>query len=187
VLPYPNKEGEKMAKPVVNIKLDKKMLKQMEENLKKMERTFVKVGVRVGERKEFARSETGKATKPTDEKSDLSNEEIGMIHEFGSPSKRIPVRSFIEMPLTVKRKELEKKIAESPMVRDAMIEGKVKKAFQLIGVIAEGFIQDAFNSDNGFGHWPSLSPKTIKKKGSSAILIDTAQLRRSIGSEVVMG
>ena len=186
VLPFPNKEGENMAKPIINIKLDKKLLENIKDNLKKMEKTFVKVGVTTKERKEFERTKTGKATKATDEKSDLSNEEIGTIHEFGSPSEGIPIRSFIEMPLRVKSKEIEKAISEAQMVKEAMIDGKVKKAFQLIGVIAEGFIQDAFDS-NGFASWRPLSKRTIEMKGSSAVLIDTAQLRGSIGSEVVMG
>jgi hypothetical protein len=52
----------------------------------------------------------------------------------------------------------------------------VKSAVKLLGVMGEETVQEAF-ATGGFGQWPALRPRTIQRKGSSRILIDSAQLR----------
>jgi len=55
---------------------------------------------------------------------------------------------------------------------------------ELIGVKAQSISQGAFTT-KGYGQWQELSPKTVEKKGSSQILIDTGTLRNSITYQVV--
>jgi hypothetical protein len=60
----------------------------------------------------------------------------------------------------------------------------VKSAVKLLGVMGEETVQEAF-ATGGFGQWPALRPRTIQRKGSSRILIDSAQLRKAVTSRVV--
>ncbi len=113
----------------------------------------------------------------------MNNAEIGTIHEFGSEAAQIPPRSFLRMPIEEKRKELMSSFATSS-TKAAMETGDFKKVFQNLGVRAEDIVDQAFSS-GGFGHWHALKQSTIDAKGSSVILIDTSQLRRSITSDVV--
>lgn len=130
------------------------------------------------------------------------NAEIGLVHEFGiiggqspfkmkgvskQPTKRasmnMPERSWLRMPLITRLPEA---ILEQGRAawRRAILEKGVVYALRNLGVVAEGVIQDAF-ATGGFGTWAKLSRRTIKKKGSAAILIDSAQLRQSVTSRVV--
>lgn len=112
----------------------------------------------------------------------ITNAEIGAKHEFGSLSEGIPRRSFLNDPLVEKRKDFVK--AEAKIIADNLAEKNgIKKIFRKAGAKAEEIIQQAF-ATGGFGKWAPLSEKTIDQKGSSSILIDTAQLRKSISSEV---
>lgn len=111
--------------------------------------------------------------------SNLTNADIGLVHEKGSPSRKIPRRSFLEMPMTT---------FALPLMRIknelwAMVQAgtmSMKKAYKALGVVAEERIQEGFDS-GGFGKWP----KPKYRQGSP--LIDTAQLRKSISSMVVEG
>ena len=108
----------------------------------------------------------------------ITNAEIGAKHEFGSLSEGIPRRSFLNDPLVEKRKDFVK--AEAKIIADNLAEKNgIKKIFRK----AEEIIQQAF-ATGGFGKWTPLSQKTIDQKGRSSILINTAQLRKSISSEV---
>jgi hypothetical protein len=112
----------------------------------------------------------------------ITNAEIGAKHEFGSLSEGIRRRSFLNDPLVEKRKDFVK--AEAKIIADNLAEKNgIKKIFRKAGAKAEEIIQQAF-ATGGFGKWAPLSEKTIDQKGSSSILIDTAQLRKSISSEV---
>ncbi len=123
----------------------------------------------------------GKAAREDD--APMNNAEIGLVHEFGSEGANIPPRSFLRLPLEEKRRELMKAFATNT-ARAAIESGDYKKVFQVLGVKAEEIIQEAFAS-GGFGRWPALKASTVAMKGSSAILIDTGQLRRAITSDVV--
>lgn len=141
---------------------------------------FIKVGI-VGEKGAATREKKDEDTE------DLSNAEIGLKHEFGVfggfGEDNIPMRSFLEMPLTTKFKSILKAMS-STTARSKLEKGKIEDFWGIIGAAAEAVIQDAFES-GGFGKWKPLSPITKLKKGSSQILIDSAQLRKSITSEVV--
>lgn len=111
-----------------------------------------------------------------------TNADIGLVHEMGSRSMHIPRRSFLEMPLTLKMPEYAATFGAQLM--KAIDAGNIKPAFTLLGIKGEQVVQLAFAS-RGFGVWPANAPSTISRKGSSQPLIDTAQLRRSITSDVV--
>jgi len=114
---------------------------------------------------------------------DLGNAEIGVVHEYGSKSGKIPQRSFLRMPLEVKSKEFIKGVGGANVVKEAIANGDYKRVFELMGAKAEQIVDDAF-ATGGFGQWPSLSAGTVAAKGSAGILKDTQQLRRSISSDV---
>lgn len=113
----------------------------------------------------------------------LNNPSLGAVHEFGVIGKGIPSRSFLRMPV----------IQELPQALLLTNKGTWQKvilkkgllgALELLGAYALDVIQLAFDT-GGFGSWAPLSKRTIKLKGSNAILIDTAQMRQSITAEVV--
>ncbi len=112
----------------------------------------------------------------------LTNAEIGVIHEFGSVSKRIPARSFLRMPLESHQDQLIEVFGKKE-VKKKVLQGNLIGAMQDLAFVAEQIIDDAFKS-RGFGNWAPNKPLTVKKKKSSNPLIDTSQLRRSITSEV---
>ncbi|MEZ5691190.1 MAG: hypothetical protein R3D71_05960 [Rickettsiales bacterium] len=114
---------------------------------------------------------------------ELSNSDIGLKHELGVPDENIPRRSFLRDPLTKNKKQLIKTF-ESDLAKEAIENFDFKLLYKLIGIQAEAIIQEAF-ATRGFGEWLPNSPLTVKLKGSDSPLIDTAELRKSISSEVV--
>lgn len=150
----------------VNTKLsiDMKGLKDLEKGVKK--KMYAKVGI-LGEKS--ARN------------GEVNNAEIGVVQEFGSVTKNIPARSFLVMPITEKRKQIQKEILKRKKVLEKALEkGDMTVFYDLLGVAAEKAIQQAFDS-GGFGKWAPLKVR----QGSP--LVDTAQLRRSVTSKVVKG
>ena len=112
----------------------------------------------------------------------LTNAEIGARHEFGVISEGLPRRSFLRDPIEIKNKEL---LSQATKIIKANIdkENGDEKIFELIGIVGESIVQEAFAS-GGFGTWKPLSPATVAEKGNSTILIDTVQLRRAVISKV---
>lgn len=149
----------------VKITSNFKKLEQLNKNAK--EKMFAKVGI------------LGNKTNRDDP---LTNAEIGLKHEFGSRSENIPRRSFLNDPLTIKKDELNKAIGKL-IIEHLTEKNGMTKIFKKVGIKAEAIIQEAFSS-GGFGTWEPLSKETVAKKGSGSILIDTAQLRKSISSGV---
>lgn len=115
------------------------------------------------------------------EPSSMTNAEIGMLNEFGHD--HAPPRSWLRMPLEFKRRDIIK-FLQSDAVKKLILDGKVREVFLKLGLVAEAIIQDGFET-SGFGKWIPNAPLTIALKGSAKPLIDTAQLRRSVTSEVV--
>lgn len=113
----------------------------------------------------------------TDTETGLTIAGIGAVHEVGTD--KIPKRSFIEMPITTKQKNIE----ESASKEMAKSLPEVEPVFKTIGVACEAAIQEAFDT-GGFGKWKDIKEETKDKKGSSAILIDDGTLRKSITSKV---
>lgn len=113
---------------------------------------------------------------------DVDNAAIGLQHELGVFTKKIPIRSWLRMPLVVSQSEIIREVSY----------GKVQKLAYFgfpallkdLGFACENAILAAFKS-GGFGTWKPISKRTADAKGSTAILIDTGQLRRSVASQVV--
>lgn len=116
------------------------------------------------------------------EEGELTNVEIGIKHEFGSFSERIPRRSFLKEPLVLKREELLERIEKNIKANIDKV-GGAERTFAILGVYAEAIIQEGF-ATGGYGTWKPLSAKTVDSKGNSQILIDSSQLRKSIISKV---
>lgn len=129
-------------------------------------------------------TKSGKPSRTSGSSGGVTNALVGFVHEFGSLENNIPVRSFLRLPLMEKKKEIVKFFASGAM-KKLIEEGDVVRIFQLLGVKAEQIVQRAFETQ-GFGHWPSIKPQTAERKGSTAILIDSAQLRGAVSSDVKM-
>jgi phage gpG-like protein len=112
----------------------------------------------------------------------LTNAEIGLKHEFGSFSEGIPRRSFLIDTFEEKKKDLSEK-ARRILLRFFKKAINYKEVYKRLGIAGEKLVVEAFET-GGFGKWKELSPVTIAKKGSSVILVDTVQLKKSITSEV---
>ena len=82
--------------------------------------------------------------------------------------------------MDIKRKEI---IKEAKRIINKYAMDGEDKILELLGVYGESIVQEAFET-GGFGTWEPLSQETVEAKGSNSILIDTAQLRRSITSKV---
>jgi hypothetical protein len=111
----------------------------------------------------------------------LTNAEVGLVHEFGSASRKIPPRSFLRMPIYTQAEKIIKETSAG--AENDIAEGRIVRVMTRLGVAAENAIQDAFGSA-GFGNWAPDKPATVRRKGSESPLIDTAQLRKSISSKV---
>ena len=147
-----------------------------------------------------------KAKGEHDSKSGLTNAEIGTFHEFGT--KKMPQRSFLEMPITRKVFAPEKlKDMKKILWKQFFVKTAIKDFMKMIGSASLDAIEDAFNS-NGFGEWESLTARTMSafesKKGITnwrtgtiaqfrkglriaggrQILTDTGGMRRSISFKV---
>ena len=121
--------------------------------------------------------------KGKDEKKDPpTNAERGLAHEKGVKSRHLPRRSWLQVPLEDHLPE--EFVKNGPRARTLILVGQTIKAYQDLQGICERIIQKGFET-GGYGKWAPLTEATIARKKSSQILIDTAQLRRSVTSEVV--
>lgn len=112
---------------------------------------------------------------------EMSNADIGAVMEFGSISKGIPDRPWLRLPLIHEAGTIIKAASEG--IKDMVNTGNKKGMLKRLGIACEAAIQRGFAS-RGFGTWKPNAPYTIQQKGSDSPLIDTAQLRRSVASEV---
>lgn len=104
--------------------------------------------------------------------------QIGAIHEFGSDSRNIPPRSFLRNTFQIKRNEINNFIKNQ---WNDVFHGKINasKALDFLGITGTNMAKQAFTT-NGYGTWTDIKEQTKKRKGSSAMLIDTGTLRNSI-------
>jgi hypothetical protein len=102
--------------------------------------------------------------------------DIAAIHEYGAPKANIPQRSFVRQTFQRKRPEL---IALQARLAAGIMTGALdeRRAMALLGMFMAGAIKATILSDGTFA---PLKPSTIKAKGSSKPLVDTAQLSQSI-------
>ena len=154
----------------MSVTLDLSTLKTLRGKLEELEQTKVRVGL-------FAET----AGRSGVEKGRIDdNPSLGFVHEFGNAKKKIPERSFIRMPLMLHLAPL---LEGKDWITSLMKRG-VKRTLGFLGVLGEDCIQEAF-ATGGYGNWPALAPRTIARKKSSRILIESAQLRKAVASKVV--
>lgn len=119
---------------------------------------------------------TAKSNARSDE---LTNADLAMIHEFGSPTHNIPERSFLRKPL-INNAEAVANLAKNAIGKFIAGEMSLETALGYVGEEAKSISKEAVT--NGIS--PALKPATIKRKKSSKPLIDTGQLLNSITYEV---
>ncbi len=112
----------------------------------------------------------------------LTNADIGLAHEKGVKSRNLPRRSWLEEPLKDHLSEYFEDLGKKAI--ENFLHSRYVDAYAQLGLVAENIIQRGFET-GGYGKWRPLKLATIRAKGSDAILIDTAQLRRSVTSEVI--
>ncbi len=113
-----------------------------------------------------------------------TNAEVGAAHEFGSPARGLPQRSFLRIPIS---EHLEKYMVDSGALGVDEMQGVLKDGTVIpwmtkVAKIAEQIVFDAFNS-GGFGKWPAWQTPGYENN-TGMVLVDTTQLRNSITSEV---
>lgn len=146
-----------------------------------------------------------KAEAQHDNKSGLTNADIGSFHELGLGNN--PERSFLLMPLVEKLPEEIAKMKKE-IFNAIFRKQSPRKFYAQLGAKALDIIENAFNT-NGFGQWTPLTARTTaaweKKKGVAnwrtgtiaqfrkglriaggrQILTDTGKLRHSISFKVI--
>lgn len=120
-----------------------------------------------------------KTTRKTDQ--DVTNAELGAIHEFGSYSKNIPARSWLRMPIHKEADTIARNAGHG--AEEMAKQGNMNGILKRLGIACEAAISRAFASQ-GYGSWKPDKPATIRRKGSSAPLIDKGELRRAVSSTV---
>ncbi len=116
------------------------------------------------------------------EKSPVTNADIGAAHEFGVKSRNLPRRSWLKEPLTDHLSEYFKRIGPEAITN--AIVNQIESSYVELGIVCEQIILKGFEN-GGYGKWKALKASTIKAKGSSTILVDSAQLKKSVTSVVV--
>lgn len=111
-------------------------------------------------------------------KSDGTVIQYGAVHEFGAPERNISRRSFIRVP-TLNAENQIMKFAEN---QAKQLEKGVNATLYMskIGAFVQGIVLKSFREND----WEANSEATIKRKGSSAPLIDKGQLIQSITWDV---
>ena len=115
-----------------------------------------------------------------------TNSEVGAVHEFGAPTKNIPERSFLKMPI---EENLEKELESTGTLNEKALSeivtsGDLMTFMKKVAVAAENIVGDAFKTQ-GFGKWPAWKHPEQHDPDQIGILQETQELRESIGSEVV--
>lgn len=100
---------------------------------------------------------------------------LANIHTYGSFSRGIPARPFLQPALQENQDKYIKYLKSQTM---PLLFGRAKQArvLGLLGEMATADVKKYFTS----GRFAPLAASTIKAKGSSRPLIDTGQLRQSI-------
>jgi len=114
----------------------------------------------------------------------LTNADIGAIHEFGAPGKKIKMRSWLRKPLMM---YLQTRLYATIEKEDKI---DLNKLVHKIAAIAKGIVVNGF-TNNGYGMWATtkkmrgLLKKGVKPEHAGNILVDTQQLRDSVDFEVI--
>lgn len=98
---------------------------------------------------------------------------VGIVHEFGSPSKNIPQRSFLRATVQEKRRKYKKMFTN---FAKKIVDGKLtsKKALNLLGLQVQTDVREKITDIR--------EPELKEREGNP--LVDTGHLRQSITYEV---
>lgn len=112
------------------------------------------------------------------------NATIGAVHEFGSPARNIPQRSFLRVPIS---EHLEEELEQSGLLDQEALKEVIKQQTLLpyvekIGIAAVAVIDDAFET-SGDGKWQKWKNPNYQNEGGM-VLVNTGQLRESVTYEV---
>nr|DAJ97448.1 MAG TPA: virion morphogenesis protein [Caudoviricetes sp.] len=121
----------------------------------------------------------GVTAKTNGRNGEFSNAELAAIHEFGSPARNIPERSFLRKPL-ISNAAVIANLAKNAVGKFITGQITAEAALGALGEEAKSISKTAITE----GITPALKPATIKRKKSSKPLIDTGQLLNSITYEV---
>lgn len=104
---------------------------------------------------------------------------IASVHEFGSPKRNIPERSFLRAGIRASTEDISK-IAARQLKLIAKDQQTPSNAIQMLGLAGQAAVQKYIRH----GDFEPLSPRTIEAKGSDKPLIDTGNMLQSITYEV---
>ena len=117
-----------------------------------------------------------------DDENSISNVALAFLHTQGSPRMHIPPRPFIEPGVEAEKDRLADMMAQAVVMALDGNEGGAVSQMHMAGIVAENSIKQYMGS----GALAPNAPSTIRKKHSSAPLIDTHVLQASI-THVVEG
>jgi phage gpG-like protein len=111
----------------------------------------------------------------------ITNAQLALIHDKGSPSQNIPARPFMEPGIKSVSPQIEQKLLG---VGQAVLDGdavKAEQGMQAAGLIAQNGLRARINSNIA----PALKPATLaarRRRGRTGTrtLIDTGSLRNSL-------
>lgn len=122
---------------------------------------------------------------------DLTNAEIAMVHEYGSPAAGIPERSFLRASIDLNREKYRAymhrtvgKLLDKWVLSRKSGPVDLTLAFERLGLMAAADVKRLMRLS---GYFVPLKPETMRRKGSSKPLIDTGQLINSITYEITHG
>jgi len=121
----------------------------------------------------------GKKTKETNPQTTVLD--VGLANEFGT--EKIPERSFVRSTHDQNSGHW-MGIIDAAIIRIYLGRETVKRALNIVGLKATSDMK--LKIKNGDPKWPPNADETIKRKGSSKPLIDTAQMLNSIAHTVVI-
>lgn len=111
---------------------------------------------------------------------EMTNAELAAIHEFGAPRANIPERAHIRGTFDAKQTAWQ---ALAAKLLRGVIQGKLEPE-QALGILGEQAVAD-MRAFVRAGVEPALKPATIRRKGSSAPLIDTGRYLQSFAWALV--
>lgn len=110
------------------------------------------------------------------------NPSLGFVHEFGDFDHNIPERSWLRMPLALHLGKLIEAKGASWLY--LLRTRGAKRTLAFLGALGEDIVQEAF-STRGWGNWLPIKRATARRKGSTAILIESAQMRKAVAYRVI--
>jgi len=129
-------------------------------------------------------SKTYRKPAPGEKAAPATNGTIGAAHEYGAPSKGIPARSFLRIPISDRLQgEMEGSGALSEAeTKEVLRVRTVVPWMKKITALCEKIVRGAFDT-GGYGKWPGWKSPNYKNNAMQ-LLVDTTQLRDAQTSEV---